>query len=150
MPNFLVIGAVKAGTTSLYHYLQEHPQVYMSSVKEPRFFVLEGKQSDEQNAPGFLRTRITTIEAYRALFDGVTTEVAIGEATPDYIHDPEAAPRIQQHLPDVRLIAMLRNPVDRAFSHYWQLIRHAERPMSDFAQDVQKAIERDWEHSLVK
>lgn len=104
LPNFLIIGAAKAATTSLYHYLGQHPDVYMSPVKEPAYY------SD--------RAAIRTREEYERLFDGVTTERAIGEASPQYLNDPKAPDRIAADLPDVRLIVSLRNPADRAYSSY--------------------------------
>jgi hypothetical protein len=102
LPNFLIIGAAKAGTTSLYHYLRQHPDIYMPSVKEPGYF------SDPQSPR----------EAYESLFSAVTTEHAIGEASPQYLNSPTAPDRIASELPGVRLIVSLRNPADRAYSSY--------------------------------
>lgn len=110
LPNFLIIGAAKAGTTSLYEYLREHPDVFMSPLKEPGYFWAE--------APAIEDAPIRTREQYEHLFDGVTTERAIGEATPRYLPSPTAAERIKRELPDARLIVSLRNPADRAYSSY--------------------------------
>ena len=96
LPNFLIIGAAKSGTTSLYHYLRQHPEIYMSPVKEPHFFALEGKKADFSGpGNGMSRHGITTIKAYRTLFQGVSNELAIGEASSSYLYDQEAPGRIR-------------------------------------------------------
>jgi len=131
MPNFLVIGAAKAGTSALYRFLNEHPDIYMSPVKEPRFFSFEG---DEFSADHPLhKTTITRLEDYQALFDGVKKESAIGEASPSYLFNPRAPERIEAYLPEARLIAVLRNPVERAYSHFLHLVKVGVEPSTDFA-----------------
>ena len=120
LPNFLVIGAAKSGTTSLYHYLRQHPQIFMSPVKEPRFFALEGDSLD-WHGPGdqrFATNSITTLHAYRELFEQVNGESAVGEASVLYLEHPEAPDRIARRIPHARLIAVLRNPADKAYSSY--------------------------------
>jgi len=110
LPNFLIIGAAKAGTTSLYHYLRQHPDVFMSAVKEPRYYWQEGV--------GNSRLEIFGREAYEGLFRDVTSEHAVGEATTHYLNSPTAPERIAADLPDVKLIVSLRNPAERAYSSY--------------------------------
>jgi hypothetical protein len=111
LPNFLIIGAAKAGTTSLYEHFRAHPEIFMPRLKEARFFSYDGKGSK-------VKFPVQTLEEYTALFDEVTDEKAIGEATPHYLSFPAAAGRIRELLPAARLIASLRNPVDRSFSIY--------------------------------
>jgi hypothetical protein len=145
MPNFLIIGAGKSGTTSLYHYLKQHPEVYMSPVKEPKFFAVEGKTLDFQGPSDqreINRKSITDIDAYRALFRGVTNEKAIGEASPNYLYSPEAPGRIKHYIPQARLIAILRNPVDRAYSSFWFQVRRGRELPSDFAQALREEENR--------
>ena len=113
LPTFLVIGAAKAGTTSLYHYLRQHPQVFMSATKEARYYWSEWRDAPEQPPPA-----ITTFAAYRRLFDGAGEGQAIGEASPQYLTSPTAPGRIAADLPGVRLIVSLRDPVERAYSSY--------------------------------
>jgi hypothetical protein len=150
MPNFLIIGAGKSGTTSLYHYLKQHPEIYMSPVKEPKFFAVEGKTLDFQGPSDqreINRKSITDIDAYRALFRGVTNEKAIGEASPLYLYSPEAPGRIKHYVPEARLIVVLRNPVERAFSSYLHCIRDRGEPLKDFAQALREEetrIENGW------
>ena len=111
MPNFLIVGAQKAGTTSLHYYLKQHPQIYMSLRKEPHFF--EGMHWDFYR-PGRIMLPVTDLADYQALFEGVTDEKAIGEASASYLYSPKAPTLIKRSIPDARLIAILRNPADRS------------------------------------
>ena len=131
IPNFLIIGAAKAGTTSLYDYLNQHPQIYMSPIKEPRFFALEGEKLDFRGpAQGINQTSVTTWEQYCQLFQEATTEKAIGEASTIYLSNPKAPNRIKHYLPKVKLIAILRDPAERAFSSYVHLVRDGYENLS--------------------
>jgi hypothetical protein len=130
-PNFLIIGAAKSGTTSLYHYLDQHPQIFMSPMKGPRFFAMEGQQpafTGPQDDVVNSRT-ITTAASYLELFRGATDERAIGEASDWYLSSVDAPGRIQKYIPDVRLIAVLRQPADRAFSSYMHFARNGFEPL---------------------
>ncbi|MCY0879060.1 MAG: sulfotransferase [Firmicutes bacterium] len=109
LPNFLIIGAPRSGTTHLYRGLRQHPEVFMSDVKEPMFFAYEG-----ETRPGVIGDR----SAYEALFVGSEHYKARGEASTLYLYHPEAPRRIRELIPEARLIAILRNPVDRAISQY--------------------------------
>lgn len=147
MPNFLIIGAEKSGTTALYHYLKQHPQIYMSSVKEPNFFSLEGEKLDDLG-PGHLPSgHITDIEDYRKLFRGVSDETSIGEASPAYLYQQKAAERIRHHIPDAKLIAILRDPVERAYSNFLHCISLGREPLEDFEQALQEEemrVQNNW------
>ena len=112
LPNFFIVGAPKAGTTSLYAYLDQHPQVYMSPVKEPSYF------APEQCRENF----IFSWEGYLRLFENVSDEIAIGEATASYLWSESAARNIAAGIPRAKIIINLRNPVDRAFSQYLQML----------------------------
>ena len=106
LPNFFVVGAQKSGTTSLHHYLEEHPDIYLPLQKETKFFV-----DDEQYAQG--------IDFYaEKYFSELKDEKAIGEVDPDYMYFKTGGERIRQHIPNPKFIFIFRNPVDRAFSHY--------------------------------
>ncbi len=131
MPNFLIIGAMKSGTTALYYYLEQHPQIYMSPVKEPNFFCSVGQEGSDSGS-------VTGIEAYQSLFKDVSDEKAVGEASHCYLYEPQATARIQQHLPDAKFIAILRNPVDRAYSHFLHMVRNGTEPLTDFAHALRK------------
>lgn len=110
-PDFLIVGATKGGTTSLYRYLGEHPGIHMPEEKEPNFFSLT---LDEVVADG-----VETAEArYRELFAEAGDRVT-GEASTTYITHPEAPGRIRDRVPDARIVGSLRDPIQRAYSHYW-------------------------------
>jgi hypothetical protein len=106
LPNFLVIGAPRAGTTWIERQLREHPQVFLPSRKELHFF-----DREENFEKG--------IDHYKSYFVEAEDSLAVGEATPDYLHHPLAPQRIKRYLGDVKLIVSLRDPVDRAYSRYW-------------------------------
>lgn len=131
MPNFFVVGAQKAGTTSLYHYLDQHPEVFMCPAKEPHFF--EGMQSDYVRPDRRLEP-VTDLEAYLDLFDGVAEEKAVGEASTSYIYSRRSPSLIKQSVPDARIIAILRNPADRAYSNFLHCVRGGREPLEDFAE----------------
>jgi hypothetical protein len=122
----------------------------MSPVKEPKFFALEGKRLEfrgPNDETHINRKSVTDIGAYRALFGGVTDEKAIGEASPMYLYSPEAPGRIKHYIPEARLIAILRNPVDRAYSSFLQRVQKGQEPLSDFAQtlrDEENRVRNNW------
>jgi hypothetical protein len=139
LPNFFLVGAPKAGTTSLYHYLDQHPQIYMSPVKEPHYFSEEIRFENfteelqsltvpklaafREYIEGPMSTKfsaglVADWADYVRLFRGVRGEAAIGEASVSYLWSPTAAHNIARHFPEARILIMLRNPVELAFSNY--------------------------------
>ena len=151
-PNFMIIGAAKAGTTSLYHYLRQHPQIYMTPTKETNYFALVGHPLDYAG-PGdqdyITRFSVTTPEGYAAQFAGVQGERAIGEASPLYLYDAQTPGRLKAAVPDVRLVAVLREPVTRAYSAFSHLVRDGREPAASFAEALALEDERiaaGWEH----
>ena len=105
LPNFLIVGTAKSGTTSLADWLREHPQVFIPEEKELYFF------ADDRNwAKG--------LDSYRAHFQEAELATAVGEATPFYAYFPEAVARMRSVLPDAKLILIAREPVDRAYSNW--------------------------------
>ena len=121
LPNFLVIGAPKAGTHSLYDYLRGHPEIYMPKIKGTRFFCYPGREN--------LRTHhsypVKTLAEFEAVFDGARGEKAVGEASALYLERSISAGRIHATIPHVKMIASLREPVQRAFSIYHMNLRNA-------------------------
>ena len=113
--DFFIVGAPKAGTTSLYHYLDEHPQVEMSLQKEPDYFSDKAIQSQGLY---YSKKRIDTKEKYNGLFNTQKKDVVFGEGSVSYLFYPNVAEDIKLYNPNAKIIIMLRNPIDRAFSHY--------------------------------
>lgn len=118
LPDFLIIGAQRCGTTSLYYYLAEHPYIFPGSTKEMHFF----DDAYTQGLCWYRRQFPTSIQKYYTEHirrHGFLT----GEATPSYLLHPHAPKRISAILPKVKLIVLLRNPVDRAYSQHWLMVK---------------------------
>jgi hypothetical protein len=151
-PTFLIIGAMKAGTTALYTALNQHPEVYMSPVKEPNFFAFASQPPNfqapiDQHPKGVNHTSIIDATEYRKLFAGAPAEAARGEASHWYLYHPDAPVNIEQHVPEAKLIAMLRNPVERAYSEFLHFVRDGDEPLDDFASALDaepRRIEANW------
>jgi len=109
LPNFLVLGGAKCGTTSIHFYLLDHPDVFLCP-KEIHYFYYDGGN------PGGIRA--TTLDAYEKLFRGATREKAIGEVAIRYLTKQRAVDNIKNTIPNAKMITSLRNPVDRAYSHF--------------------------------
>jgi Sulfotransferase domain len=105
LPTFLILGAQKCGTTSLYSYLSQHPEVYMSVPKETNFFNIHYEQGLEYY--------------WNTFFSGWDDQKAIGESSPPYFFLPYIPHRLAEAIPGVRMVVILRDPVQRAFSHWW-------------------------------
>jgi hypothetical protein len=136
LPNMLILGAAKSGTSSLYRYLAQHPDVFMPRFKEPHFFVWEGREYDIEG-PGVERVgkeMIKDLDSYQKLFAQATHERIRGEASTGYLHTPGVAERIHRHIPRASLIAILRNPIDRAYSAFLHAQRGGLEPIADFEQ----------------
>ena len=145
LPNFLIIGAAKSGTTALHSYLRQHPDVYMPEKKELSYF------SHSITAPAinklYLEEEIKSLEEYICYFSDATTEKAIGEASPMYLYFEIASVRINSLIPDCKIIAILRNPIERAYSAYLHAVRDWREPAKDFyeALDLEKnRINEGW------
>lgn len=149
LPNFLIVGASKSGTSSIYHYLKQHPEIFLSdSQKEGRYF---SQMTGNYKGPGDknVDASITKdIEAYKALFKDHKEEKAIGDISPEYLYFHEKAiPLIKASLgDDVKIIIILRSPVARAFSGYTHFKRDKRETLS-FEEALEKEDERkanDW------
>jgi hypothetical protein len=140
-PDFFVVGAAKAGTTSLYHYLDQHPDIYMSPLKEPAYFSLEVRP---ENFVASRQARVRRVvqdtrvyvqgpmlekrgngivcewDDYQRLFAAATTQRAVGEASVAYLWSKTAPAQIASRIPHARIVMVLRDPAERAFSQYLQ------------------------------
>ena len=160
LPTFIVVGANKGGTTSIYHYLKQHKQVYLSPVKEPHFFskdidvnlfkrefaqnklqdidkYVNGEMKEEFHA-AFIRD----IEQYKKLFSKVQDQKAVGELSTSYLFSEVAAKEIKALIPDCKIIICLRNPFERAYSHYRMNLWTGNSNEFDFY----KALVEDYDH----
>ncbi|MDA8343909.1 MAG: sulfotransferase [Thermaerobacter sp.] len=139
-PNFLIIGAPRSGTTALYEGLAQHPEIFMSPRKEPWFAGFTGDPGpwmgprDAQPVIGWAD--------YERLFEGAGDANAVGEASTLYLASPEAPQRIKDSLPNVRLIAILRNPVDRAYSNFLEHVQEGRESELNFARAIAAEPER--------
>jgi len=135
-PNFFIVGASKAGTSSLYNYLKEISGIYMSPIKEPNYF---SESSVPANHP-FLRP-IRDKEEYLNLFEKVKDEKIIGEATPRYLTDDHAYELIHQISPQAHILISLRDPVDRIFSQYLMIAQ-----AGGWTQSFHEILQMELEH----
>lgn len=126
LPTFIIGGPRKTGTTALWRYLQRHPDVGMAAIKEPRFFTRQRGRRDGalDPAPPGTGTFDRGWKWYESLFEGTEAAVARGEASTVYFSASDAPGLIAEHLPGVRLVFVLRHPVEQMHSHYWQERRH--------------------------
>ena len=134
LPDFLVIGAPKAGTTALHVALAGHPELFMSPIKEPKFFLTDGPPPSG-GGPGdaaTYREHVWRRPDYEALFAGAPPGALRGESTPFYLHDRLAHRRIRTLIPGARLIVILRDPVERAHSNWAHLRSAGLEPIGDF------------------
>jgi hypothetical protein len=136
MPDFLVIGAPKAGTTALHAALSEHPGLYLSAIKEPKFFLSDGPPP-AKGGPGdalTYREHVWRRADYEALFTAAPASTLRGESTPLYLYDRAAMRRIHDTLPAARLIVIVRDPTERAHSNWTHLWSAGLEPIDDFVR----------------
>ncbi|HYO18678.1 MAG TPA: sulfotransferase [Dermatophilaceae bacterium] len=129
MPDFLIIGAYKSGTTSMVQYLGQHPSIFMPWLQEPNYFAYPPSEDSAKRRPEvdrntiYRRHRTPGRSQYEALFADAPPGAVIGECSPEYMRSPLACSRIAAELPNAKLLAILRNPVDRAFSDFQAFVR---------------------------
>lgn len=136
LPDFLVIGVPKAGTTALHAALARHPDLFMSAVKEPKFFLTDGPPPDE-GGPGDVQTyrqHVWRRADYEALFSAAPPGALRGESTPFYLYDRAAQQRIHDLIPQAKLIVIVRDPVERAHSNWTHLWSAGREPIGDFVR----------------
>ena len=122
LPNFFIVGAPRAGTTALYHYLSQHPDVFLPRVKEPHYF-----GSDLE----FAVPRMT-FDEYRNLYQGVTNEKVVGDGSVMYLMSQTAAKEIKKICPEAKIIIMLRHPVDLLVSLHQKMLLTGNETIDDF------------------
>ena len=125
VPNFFIVGAPKAGTTSMHDYLGQHPQIFMSAAKAPGFFSTD---------LGVRTAWTQSVDRYLSLFrDGADAPVR-GESSPSYLYNPTAAARIHEFNPDARILILLRNPIETMQALHGEARKYGLEPIRDFRQ----------------
>jgi hypothetical protein len=121
MPTFIGAGPARCGTTSVYYYLRQHPQVFMSPTKETNFFIYLAAEQQSRLRGARMGFPARSLDQYQELFRNANTALARGEISPSYFWVPDVPRLIQRYLPDARLIFILRHPLQRAYSSYFRL-----------------------------
>ncbi|GAB3200123.1 hypothetical protein GCM10027261_31430 [Geodermatophilus arenarius] len=147
LPQFVLAGAPKAGTTALHAALATHPGLYLSPVKEPKYYLTDGGPPPRsgQRGPGdahSAREWVWRRADYLRLFDGAPPGTVRGESTPFYLYDRAAHRRLAADVPGVRVVAIVRDPVDRAWSNWVHLRADGLEPEADFATAVEREESR--------
>ena len=141
LPDFFLIGAPKAGTSALHAALARHPGLFLSPVKEPKYYLCGDSPPPAYKGPGVAHSNQEWVwqrERYRDLFDGAGEHVPCGESTPFYLYNRDARRRIAADRPDARLIVVLRDPVDRAYSTWMHLRLDGLEPCADIVEAVRR------------
>lgn len=136
LPTLFVVGAMKAGTTSVHHYLAQHPDFYVPRYEEPNWFSFAG-QRPNMTGPNGLRPSVNDSavidrSAYEALYRAAHRDQTLVDVSPTYMYVPAASERIARLVPDARAVVFLRHPVDRAYSSFMHAIREGREPIQDF------------------
>src|SRR6516225_5288616 len=158
LPNLFLVGAPRAGTTTLYRMLASHPLVCMNTIKEPNYFAKDILTSEFQRARGVLGVKrdelvhnrwegthfayVPDWETYQSLFRGGKGEVVFGEASTLYLQSKAAASEIRSGCPDAKIVMVLRHPVERAFSEY-RMNLAIGYTRSTFCEDIQREMHAD-------
>lgn len=157
LPNFLIAGVSRSGTTSLYHYLNQHQDISFPNLKEPRYFSsiklqLPQKGPGDQSVDEKL---IKTFKEYCELYTNINNHL-VGDASSEYFYNYKVAiPEIKSRLGDVPIIIMLRNPIDRAFSAYLNLVRDGrealtfEQALTEEPQRIKDGFDEMWHYTRV-
>ena len=137
LPDFFIIGPPKAGTTALHAALAQHPELHLSRIKEPKYFLCGDRPPPQDGGPGdahSYREWVWQRDRYEALFADAPAGTQSGESTPFYLSDLSAQKRIHDEIPDAKLIVILRDPVDRAYSNWTHLWSDGLEPIGNFLQ----------------
>ena len=146
-PNFIIAGFPKCGTTSLHHYLSEHPQIYMPKQKELHFFThkILSKQLGGKGDKITKQMHVNSLDNYKNFFPDSNKYKAIGEASPSYINYPEVYNKIKTQLSSPKIIVLVRDPINRAYSNYLHLKREGRELLS-----FQDALENEQTRKKLK
>ncbi|MEP2023978.1 MAG: sulfotransferase [Reichenbachiella sp.] len=132
VPNFLIAGLPKCGTTSMHHYLKHHPQIFLPSQKELHYFTHDilSKNVQGPRDAAVNKYHAANWDQYAQFYSFVDKEIAIGDVSPSYASYPECFPIIKEKLGQVKVIVLLRDPINRAYSNYLHLVREKREKLS--------------------
>ena len=145
LPDFFLIGAPKAGTSALHAALAQHPGLFLSRVKEPKYYMCGDSPPPSYKGPGDAHSKQEWVwqrERYLSLFDEAPEGTMRGESTPFYLYNRDARRRIATDNPRAKLIAVLRDPVDRAYSNWMHLWMDGLEPEADIVEAVRRELQR--------
>ena len=137
-PDFVIPGAPRSGTTFMFEYLDQHPGIHMSSIKEPNHFATDLDSGSYMDSVSFLRDR----DRYRRLYDGATSDQLTGEASTWYLYSHDAAANIKANNPATRAIAMLREPVAMLHSLHLRRIYGGSEDLKSFEEALAAEADR--------
>ena len=147
-PNFFIVGQPKAGTTALYAFLRQHPDIYMSDVKEPHFFCSDFHQQSDQYYQNQIFFKYRDINSYLKLFSKADSFKMVGEASIHYLYSKFAAKEIYEFNPKAKIIIMLREPVDWLYSLHNQFLNVNIEEEKDFVQALTLQEKRKQGHNI--
>ena len=149
-PDFFLIGAPKAGTSALHSALSQHPGLFLSRIKEPKYYMCGDSPPPAYRGPGDAHSNLEWVwqrERYLDLFEPAPNGGLSGESTPFYLYNRDARRRLASDAPEAKLIAVLRDPVDRAYSNWMHLWMDGLEPQRDIVEAVrreQRRIDAGW------
>jgi len=152
VPDFLIIGAAKSGTTAMFEYMQTNPEVFLTEPKEPHYYALAGTTpafTGPGDAESINRWSVTDRAAYSDLYASASPGQVRGEGSVSTLYFPGAAERLAEEAPGAKLICVLRDPADRAFSGYSFMRTRTWEPLDEFAaalRDEDRRINAGWHH----
>jgi hypothetical protein len=142
-PNFFIVGGAKCGTTNISYYLNLHPKIFFPELNEPYYFCQWDVSEDFDR-----NSMITNMKKYLDLFQNVTTETIVGEASSPYLSCPHAASEIKKTFPDSKILISIRNPIERAHSAYfsYEFMHHTKQNFMEMIKEHQKLLNDDIFH----
>lgn len=147
--DFFIVGAARSGTTSLYHYLNQHPNIYLPNVKECNYFSsVDSKDPFTYKEPKsdqhYHMKIINSYDVYKGLYGTANDQQLKGEISPSYLWDKDAANKIHEHNPNAKILITLRDPILRAFSHYMMHFNTGYEKEPDFESAIKSEKEIIW------
>ena len=137
LPTLFIVGAMKAGTTSVHRYLDQHPEFFVPLHEEPSWFAFADRRpaftAPDDRPPTINEGAVVDRDAYEALYRPARADQTLVDVSPTYMYVPEAPERIARLVPDARAVVVLRHPVDRAYSSFMHAMREGREPIDDFA-----------------